>query len=49
MITSKNDQIRYFMKGFNLRIQMVTLSMVAFGMSFQDIVEFYKKAKSLVK
>lgn len=37
------------MKGLNSGIQLVTLSMVASRESFQEIVEFAKKAKALEK
>lgn len=47
LITLDEEQIRYFVKGMNSGIQMVTLSATTSGKSFQDMIEFAKKAEAI--
>lgn len=47
--TLKEGKIRYFLKGLNLGIQIVTLLVAALRNSFKDVDEFAKKAEAIEK
>lgn len=49
LITLENKQIRYFVKGLNFGIQIVSLSVADLGKSFQEVVKFLKKDEAIGK